>query len=47
MQARTAAAESIINFKEADKSRHIKQVKAILHPGEVSSLQVTTLFAVQ
>ena len=35
MQPRTAAAEHIVNFKENDKCRFIKPVKAILHPGEV------------
>ncbi|CAA2962743.1 Hypothetical predicted protein, partial [Olea europaea subsp. europaea] len=32
---RTAAAETISNFKESEKSRAIKPVKSILHPGEV------------
>ena len=38
MQPRTAAAEQILSFKEVDKSKHIKQQKAIAHPGEACSL---------
>ena len=41
MQPRTAAAEHIVNFKEMDKSRNIKPVKAILHPGEVGLAQTS------
>lgn len=41
LQPRVAAAEQIINFKESEKSHHIKTSKHILHPGEVIPLPQT------